>query len=250
MPCSTDLSNAIVMNKYVWMSRQLRNFNDIGAIVGWANAMLYVKSLLLEPSASTPVLPESQSSSSHPSNQRPLMASIGLNPYPDFVISQPTTISFLPPKTILLTQSPASCSNYEPCIPSPLTTYTLRLPTVCPTDSLPQCTKRRKIAIPPSVDYHASTTSMHSASMTITHPKSTDEGLIKTTLWEVLDWFNNRGRLHFENDTHVPVWAKEHAESRLKLPENTLDSWNELILKTVAEYYNHHGRKPIKWVVK
>ena len=47
MPSSLALSNAIVMNKYIWMSRQLRNFNDVGSIIHWANAMIYVKNLLL-----------------------------------------------------------------------------------------------------------------------------------------------------------------------------------------------------------
>ena len=46
------------MNKYVWMSRQLRIFNDVGSIVNRANAMTYVKNLLLEPSPSavSPIL--------------------------------------------------------------------------------------------------------------------------------------------------------------------------------------------------
>ena len=153
MPSSLALSNAIVMNKYVWMSRQLRNFNDVGSIVHWANAMIYVKNLLLEPSPSAP-LPDPQPSQSHGYDQRPRMENIGQSPHPDFSISKPTTINFLA-NTILLTQSPASCSNYEPQSPTPLTTYTLRLPTVFPTETFPQCPKRRKIAIPPSVDYNA-----------------------------------------------------------------------------------------------
>ena len=91
------------------------------------------------------------------------MKNIRQSPHPDFSISKPTTTNFLT-NTIPLTQSPASCSYYEPRTPSPLTTYTLRLPTVCPIESLPQCPKRRKIAIPPSVEYNAPTASEHSTS--------------------------------------------------------------------------------------
>ena len=42
------LPNAIVMNKYIWMCRQLRNFNDAMSIVYWANATMHVKALLLD----------------------------------------------------------------------------------------------------------------------------------------------------------------------------------------------------------
>ena len=42
------LSNVIVMNKYIWMCRQLRNFNDAISIVNWANATMHVKALLLD----------------------------------------------------------------------------------------------------------------------------------------------------------------------------------------------------------
>ena len=163
MPCSIALSNAIVMNKYVWMSRQLRNFNDIGSLVNWANAMTYVKNLLLEPSPSAPFR-NPQPSPLFGYNQRPHMENIRQSPKPDISISKPTTINFLA-NTIPLTQSPASCSNYEPRTPSPLTTYTLRLPTVCPNESFPQCPKRRKIAIPPSVEYNPPRAPEHSTSI-------------------------------------------------------------------------------------
>ena len=124
--------------------------------------MTYVKNLLLEPSPSAP-FPDPQPSPSHGYNLRPRMENIRQSPHPDFSISKPTTINFQA-NTIPLTQSPASCFNYEPRSPSPLTTYTLRLPTFCPTESLPQCPKRRKIAIPPSVEYNASRAPEHSSS--------------------------------------------------------------------------------------
>ena len=119
-------------------------------------------------------------------------------------------------------QQAVPTTNHVP--PLRLTTYTLRFPTICPTESIPHCPKRRKIAIPPSVDYHATTTSKHSTSTIPTKAKSIDEGLIKNALWHVLDRFNDQGLLNFEKDAQVPVWAKQHAEARLQLPENTLDS--------------------------
>ena len=41
--------NLVIMNKYCWMSRQLRNFNDTNSIIHWSNAMFSVKALLLQP---------------------------------------------------------------------------------------------------------------------------------------------------------------------------------------------------------
>ena len=49
MRCPVYLSNTTIMNKYLWMSRQLRNFNEAGSIINWANAMHLVKCLLIEP---------------------------------------------------------------------------------------------------------------------------------------------------------------------------------------------------------
>ena len=155
MSRTTCLANKAVLNKYLWMSRQLRNFNDAGSIMNWAHAMSLVKSLLLETPPNAPVHANRQ-----PSSQPP-----ALDLYPtnnqqrsqtDRSITLPTTICFKPTKR-LLSQSPVSCSNYPPSKPSPLTIYTHCQPTVCPTQSAPPCPKRRKIVIPPSVDYHGTT---------------------------------------------------------------------------------------------
>ena len=72
-------------------------------------------------------------------------------------ITPPISVCFKPATKKPLTQSPPRCSTYVPRKPSSLTTYTLCLPTISPSDSLPQCPKRRKLSGPPSVDYHATT---------------------------------------------------------------------------------------------
>ena len=44
---SSAVYNHHVMNKMLWMSRQLRNFNDNASIINWAHAMSTLKNLLL-----------------------------------------------------------------------------------------------------------------------------------------------------------------------------------------------------------
>ena len=44
---STSAYNHHIMNKMLWMSRQLRNYNDNVSIINWGNAMAVLKSLLL-----------------------------------------------------------------------------------------------------------------------------------------------------------------------------------------------------------
>ena len=48
MSGSLTQSNTLVMNKYLLMGRQLRNVNDVGSIINWANAMNMVKGLRLK----------------------------------------------------------------------------------------------------------------------------------------------------------------------------------------------------------
>ena len=43
MSFSAARPNNIMMKKYVWMSHQLRNFNDVLSIVNWTNPMLLFK---------------------------------------------------------------------------------------------------------------------------------------------------------------------------------------------------------------
>ena len=249
MPSSVALSNAIVMKKYVWMCRQLRSFNDVGSIMNWVNATISVKSLLFIPPPSGLFHPDPHPSS-HLPNQQLFSANIWQSPNPGYSIARPTTLSFNPTKKKPLTRSPGRCSSYVPCKPSPLTTYTLRLPNICPTDTHTQCPKRRKLDIPPSVDYNASTTPTLNTSTTPIQTKAIDENTIKNTLWDILDSFQNQGRLFVGNDRRVPIWAQEEAEKRLQLPEKTLNPWMEIIRNTTARYYNHHGRRPPKWDVK
>ena len=168
MSSSTSLTNKLVLNKYLWMAHQLRHFNDVGSIINWSNAMQLVKGLLFEPVpvAATQVKTTSSTVTHQPSQYpfsivTPNIAAIKIPPVPlntnaTRLITPPTTIGFEPIKTMPLTQSPLSCSNYIPREPSPLTTYTHCQHTISPTDSLPRRPKRRKLANPPTVDYHAS----------------------------------------------------------------------------------------------
>ena len=71
-------------------------------------------------------------------------------------ITPPTTICFQPTKRPL-SQLPVRCSNYLPTKPSSLTIYTHCQTTIPPTQPASPSPKRRKISIPPSVDYYAST---------------------------------------------------------------------------------------------
>ena len=187
----------------------------------------------------------------HPSKQMHFSDNIQQSTHFDCSIAGPTTISFNPSKKNLLTQSPAHSSSYEPCKPSPLTTYTLRLPNICSTDALPQYPKRRKLDTPPTVDYHACSTPNLSTTATSTQTEALiNENTIKSTIWNVLDSLQSQGRLFTGEDRRAPIWAQEHAEKRLRLPQNTLDPWKEIIRKTTGRYYNHHGRIPLNWDVK
>ena len=89
---SVLLSNKTVMNKYLWMSRHLRNFNDAGSIINWANAMLLVKSLLIDPLPTRSHLERS--------------------------ITPPSTICFQPSEKKTLKKSPSYCSSFGPTEPT------------------------------------------------------------------------------------------------------------------------------------
>ena len=209
--------------------------------------MIYVRNLLLEPSPSAP-LPDPQPSQSHGYDQRPRMENIRQRPHPDFSISKPTTINFLA-NTILLTQSPASCSNYEPRSPSPLTTYTLRLPTVCPTESLPQCPKRRKIAIPPSVEYNAPPAPEHSTSSSTSTAQPAERKTSTPTA-------NTSTATRIAPGTHIwhgfflrgtkisPQWAfqKFNGSEEYKILQERLDSKDTFTVKrlTTGEVFTVH----------
>ena len=137
--------NRHIMNKMLWMSRNLRNLNDTLSINSWAHTMSILKSLILPP------LPSAPENIPQPS---PTQAII---PQPVRSISSPHTICFQPATTMPLTQSAPRCTINEQGKTTPLTTFTLRLPNIASCDSLPQLPKRRKLSVPPSVDYNAST---------------------------------------------------------------------------------------------
>ena len=112
MSLSVALSNKLVMNKYLWMSHQLRHFNDVASIINWSNAMILVKGLLFEPlsAAPTPNNPIPRSAP-HPQSQpkftisNPLKSTTNIPPVPTSnhdsrSITPPTTISFKPKKTM------------------------------------------------------------------------------------------------------------------------------------------------------
>ena len=190
MTSSSAEYNRRIMNKMLWMSRQLRNFNDNVNIGNWVHAMSMLKSLLLPLSAldhqSLPEPLQSQAIISHPTK---------------WSITPPTTISFLPAKKKPLIQSPPRCSNFEPQA-VPLTTYTLCLPIIPPTDSLPQRPKRRKLSIPPSVDYSASTqVPLPTSTSPVAAQSKTSPGL-DSHIWHLLD-----------------PKTSEHMWSRWKTPE-------------------------------
>ena len=159
-----SLSNAIVMNKYIWMCRQLRNFNDTISIVNWANATLHVKALLLDDEhasqahlhSSTTINQQSYDpdcSITSPTticfqptpNQRPSATYIQQGNDPHRSLTPPTKISFQPTPKKPLTKSPARYSYYVLSRPTPLTIYPHCQSTIPPSDSLPPCPKRRKI---------------------------------------------------------------------------------------------------------
>ena len=193
---SSAAYNRHIMNKMLWMSRKLRNFNDTVSISNWAHTMSILKNLLLPP------LPPAPQNIPRPS---PTQVNI---PEPVRSITPPHTICFQPAIKKPLTQSAPRCTinnNSKPssltlltqsaprCIinnhskPSPLTTYTLCLPNIASTDSLPQRPKRRKLSIPPSVDYYYSTeTPLPTSTAAATSPTTTTPGL-GAHLWYLRD---------------------------------------------------------------
>ena len=167
---SVSLSNKIVMNKFQWMSRQLRHFNDAGSIINWANAMYLVKGLLIDPLPTRPVTDYQQPSSSpspHLQYNHPVSTTINLQRYQaDRSITPPTTICFQPSTTKSLTKSPSYNYDIVPAKPAPLTIFNHRQPTISPTNALVPSPKRRKIITPPSVTSHASATNIINRSTT------------------------------------------------------------------------------------
>ena len=184
--------------------------------------MILVKGLLFEPlpAAPTPINPIPPSAP-HPQSQRllsisnPHKSTTNIPPVPTSnhdarSITPPTTISFKPKKTMPLTQSLLRCSSYLPRKPLPLTTYTLSNPAISSFDSLPRQPKRRKLAIPPSVEYNASAGAPQSTTTTVafptdpTTPFKVSEDQLRSKIWSVLNMYRTRERLHWDHDRRVP----------------------------------------------
>ena len=175
--------------------------------------MIYVKGLLLDPlpSPHAPTILQ-DSSFTHPASQNNYPANnpqlscsnTRLRAHSTRSITPPTTICFQPTIKKPLTKSTPSCSSYVPSNPSPLSTYTHCQPSISPTDSFPRCHKKRKIAIPPSVYYNAST--KVSQPTPIAPPAPTT----KPTLWSGRHvWLTNNPLVP---DEHV-WWDKWQAEA-------------------------------------
>ena len=158
---AAPLSNKIVMNKYIWMSRQLRNINDVGSIINWANAMLLVKGLLFDPvpipPAADTLQPTSPRASPHRTTQNVFNTCNSRRPHPELSFTRPTAIRIQPSKNTVLTTSTSRCSSHIVPKPSHLTINSHCQPTIPPTNSQAPSSKRRKISIPPAVDNHATT---------------------------------------------------------------------------------------------
>ena len=255
MATSKTIVNTLVMNKYAWMGRQLRHFNDVGSIISWANAMILVKGLLLEsespPSAPSkthppPLAPHSPPQH-HLATNSPLITHFNWSStpptHPESSITPPTTICFQPSKKKVISKSPFYSSNISPTKPKPLTTYTHRQPTISPTNSLAPTPKRRKIIIPPAVDYHASTTRSE-----VSRAPGVNIDRIRKAVSNALEWHRVRRRLHYEHDLRVLIWTQRRAEAELKLPEHFLDPYKHVVHETVCKYFEIHGKKPIEWI--
>ena len=144
-------ANGYILNKYCWMSRQLRNFNDSNSIIQWSNATLSVKKLLLQP-------PEADIQ--FPSTLPTKAANTFSNTHPALTISRPGLTSYLPAAEPCHTLSRTWNANFQPQPPSPLSVFTSRelsIPPHTPPElsASPPC-KRRKTILPPRFDYNDS----------------------------------------------------------------------------------------------
>ena len=152
MTSSLANANQTVLNKFCWMARQLRNFNDSNSIILWSNAMMSVKNLLLHQlDTETPHSPIISSGS-----YRDTLCK--------YSISRPTYLSY-PPMTKprrILTPSSSPSLNFVPQSPSPQTIQHHRWLSVLPTNTkidiqMPPIKKRKTMILPPQVDCNSQT---------------------------------------------------------------------------------------------
>ena len=125
---STSAYNHHIMNKMLWMSRQLRNYNDNVSIINWGNAMTVLKSLLLPSTLSHLQI--------RPDPQLQLTVSPGLK----------CTQTILPtPRPVpILNCLPATSTNLSPTAVPPAVTEIK--PQTC---TQPTNVKRRRVCPPP-----------------------------------------------------------------------------------------------------
>ena len=139
-------ANQLLLNKFCWMARQLRNFNDSTSITQWSNAMMSVKNLMLN---------HQETFRYHSSN--PSKGSYS-NPQHVYSVSPPTTLSYHPSKKRqrVLTPSSTPPLTFAPQQPPALTIHHSRRLSVHPVSTLNNIqkshVKKRKTTIPPQVD--------------------------------------------------------------------------------------------------
>ena len=167
MTSSLANANQTVLNKFCWMARQLRNFNDSNSIILWSNAMMSVKNLLLHQlDTETPHSPIISSGS-----YRDTLCK--------YSISRPTYLSY-PPMTKprrILTPSSSPSLNFVPQSPSPQTIQHHRWLSVLPTNTkidiqMPPIKKRKTIILPPQVDCNSQTHHQLATPKTTTLPQT------------------------------------------------------------------------------
>ena len=116
MSSSPSSANQLLLNKFCWMARQLRNFNDSSSIMQWSTAMMSVKNLLLnhqEIYSNLPSYPPKETYS---------------NPHHVWTVSHPTTLSFPPTRKRIraLSRSSTPSLNFAPTqLLSPSLKYSL-----------------------------------------------------------------------------------------------------------------------------
>ena len=189
MSSTATNANSYIMNKYCWMSRQLRNFNDSNSIIQWANAMLSVKNLLLQPQEADVPL-----STILPTNSANTLS----NANHTITLSRTGSLSFPPVPEPRQTLSRTWTCNFQPQPPSPLTIFTPSEhsipPYTPPSDSNNLPSKKRKVILPPEVDYNASA---------FLQPRTTEENCPTTTAPKVPTITNARPPTHAITTTKI-----------------------------------------------
>ena len=142
---SPTTANQLIVNKYCWMARKLRLFNDSSSIIHWCNAMSSLKNLLPQD------LERYSTNSTNPSNRSHSIH------HKAYSVSQPTALSF-PSATkpqCILTPSSTPPLHFPPQEPSPLTIHHPRRlsihPVLTQNDLNISLAKKRKTILPPQV---------------------------------------------------------------------------------------------------